>query len=409
MALPGTAAGGEQALYAGGNCIFLAGKGVMAGFLESNISAIAKKRVYEREILIARGLAPMEGKDGYYDFFFTTEISHKPVIRADGTVDYSSLSQISNVHEGDKIACYHPGIPSVDGFTVRGTELKARQIKEKPQLRGAVVRDEKNPNIYYASKEGRIELADGKIDIQRVLEIHGDVDHILGKVEFFGDIIITGNVESGVVVRAGRNIEVRGSVEAATLYAGGNVCLHRGIHGQQRAKISARGSVTAGFIEHSIINAGDDIMADYIISSRISAEGQVIVTGRRGMLAGGYTHAVQGIDAVTVGNEAEIRTIIHVGCEAEAYYKELSVRKQLTQASIGTNTSEQELQELREELEDLQEYIGKGRKAQIKIDGNIYRGTVVGIMHLEMPIERNTCYMKYGIQGNMIEGNVIIH
>ncbi len=388
---------------------FLLQKGVLTGFHDSNISAIAKKRIYEREILIAQGSLPVEGDDGYYEYTFETEISKQPVIREDGTADYSSLARITNIHVGDKVAEYHPSIPGTDGFTVQGTILKARLTKDKPALRGFTVRDENNPNIYYAAKEGRVELTDGKIDIQKVLEIHGDVDQILGKVEFFGDIIVTGSVESGVLIRAGRNIEVRGTVEAATLFAGGDVLLNHGIHGQQRAKISARGSVTAGFIEHSIINAGGDVTADYIISSRVSAEGQVVLSGKRGMLAGGHTHAAAGVKIISAGNEAEIRTIIHAGCEAEMYYKEGSLRKQLTQASINPKTSAQELQEMREELESLQEYIEKSRKAQILIDGNIYRGTVVGIMHLEMPIERNTCYMKYGIQGNMIEGNVIIH
>lgn len=84
-------------------------------------------------------------------------------------------------------------------------------------------------------------MKNGKIDIQALHEINGDVTLITGKVEFFGDVVITGGVESGVIIRAGRNIEIKGNVEAVSLFAGGDIILGRGIQGAQRAKIIARG------------------------------------------------------------------------------------------------------------------------------------------------------------------------
>ena len=48
---------------------FLDDNGVKAGIISSNISAMVKKEVYEREILIARGLRPEDGNSGYYEFF----------------------------------------------------------------------------------------------------------------------------------------------------------------------------------------------------------------------------------------------------------------------------------------------------------------------------------------------------
>jgi hypothetical protein len=51
----------------------------------------------------------------------------------------------------------------------------------------------------------------------------------------------------------------------------------------------------------------------------------------------------------------------------------------------------------------------KGKGSQIKVDGNIYRGTVICIAQLQMPMEKSTSYMNYTAQGGMIVGNVIIH
>ena len=74
---------------------FIHENNVTRGLHESNISAIAKKHVYQREILIARGQLPVEGKAGWYEYLFDTSDKRTPAIREDGTVDYSSMSRLS--------------------------------------------------------------------------------------------------------------------------------------------------------------------------------------------------------------------------------------------------------------------------------------------------------------------------
>ena len=45
---------------------FMNQHGIVKGFHTSNIAAIAKKGVYEREILVAKGSEPVDGVDGYF-------------------------------------------------------------------------------------------------------------------------------------------------------------------------------------------------------------------------------------------------------------------------------------------------------------------------------------------------------
>ena len=109
---------------------FLAEYGVVAGFHTSNIAAIAKKHVYEREILVANGKEAVRGEPGFYEFFFDTGDKRHPLIREDGTVDYSSMSSLSNVEEGQLIARYHHSVKSEDGYDVLGKAIASKPAKD---------------------------------------------------------------------------------------------------------------------------------------------------------------------------------------------------------------------------------------------------------------------------------------
>jgi len=422
---------------------FLKNHGIIFGYHTSNISAMCKKGIYQREVIIANAEMPVNAVDGHYEYHFPLK-SKEPDIKEDGTVDYTAVNKLINVRVGDKLATYHPATIGIDGTDVLGNPLKATVGKELVQLRGSHISRRDTEDTYFAEREGKIELSDGKIDIQNVHEVFSDVDLTTGKIEFFGDVIINGNVLSGVTIRAGRNIEVRGSVEAASLFAGGDIILQRGIQGQQTGRVSARGSVFAKFIEQTIITAGGDVFADSIMNSRINAEGKLTLSGKRGMLIGGYTHALLGVATTSLGNEAEIRTVVHVGCEADVIEKGIALKKREVQvrgmleditrelddmkakSSIYGDKQQQMLEvmgaklfpqekSLKEELavikddqKEIQGMILRGKSASIRVDGNIYRGAVICISQLQMPVEKNTMFMEYTIQGGLIVGTVII-
>lgn len=422
---------------------YLERHGVVEGLHQSNLSAMIKKKVYNREILVAVGRQIQEGKDGYFEYLFSPEEYGTPKIREDGSVDYTNITALQNVKAGEKVAIYHRAVQAVDGCTVLGNVLKGKLYRDLPPMRGRGIRREDEE--YYAQNDGKIEVKDGRVDIQNVHEISGDVDMIIGKVEFFGDIVIYGNVEEGVVIRAGRNIEVHGSTSLANLYAGGDIILSRGIQGGNKSKVSARGNVFADFIEHTTVEAGGMVQANIIMNSNVSAKDKVIATGKKGTIIGGYVHAVKGVEAVCIGNDVELKTIIHCGYEAQTHERMIEVRKK--EADIrekisdlvesmsealrekrmrGANTSEAtekklvewnklkdqyfaELDKVENDKNDLEELVEESKGSQIKIDGNVFRGVVICINAEQMFIERNTCYMKYIADKGVIEGSVIVH
>lgn len=420
---------------------YLEQQGVVKGYHSSNLSAMVKKKVYEREILVAKGQESVPGSDGYFEYLFSPEEHVGPTIREDGTVDYSSMSALQNVHKGDKVAIYHYAVPGVDGYTVRDNVLKAAAARDLPPMRGKGITRENG--VYYAQNDGKIEVKDGKIDIQNVHEIMGDVDAIIGKIEFFGDVIINGNVEGGVTIRAGRNIEIHGTTGGASLFAGGDVLLSRGIQGG--GKISARGNVFAEFIENTTVEAGGIVQSNVILNSKVSAKDKVITNGKKGAIIGGQVHALKSIEAMTAGNDVEVKTILHCGYQPESFdlllenrRKEAEIKEKLarlvdsmtealrekrrrganTAMTTEANLSEwnrlkdeyfAELDKIGKEREELETTMEEGRESYIKVDGNLYRNVVISINSERMIMDRNTCYMKYTADKGVIEGTVIIH
>ena len=418
---------------------YLEHKGIVKGFHSSNLSAMIKKKVYNREILVAQGQQSIDGKDGYFEYLFTPEEYGVPKIRKDGTVDYTNMSALQNVHKGDKVAVYHYAIQGVDGYTIYGGELKAKPAKDLPPMRGRGITRE--DNVYYAQMDGKVEAKQGKIDIQNVHEISGDVTMIIGKIEFFGDVIINGNVESGVVIRAGRNIEVHGTTGCASLFAGGDVILSRGIQGG--GKISARGSVFADFIENTTVEAGGMVHSNTILNAHVAAKDKVVTSGRKGCIIGGYVHGLKGIEAITAGSDVEVKTVLHCGYEMQEYekllevrHKERDIKEKLSELvdtmtetlrekrMRGSNTSAAseaklaewnkmkddyfaELDSVERERESLEEIMEQSKGACIKVDGNLYRNVIISINAEQLLVDKETRFMKYSANNGVIESSVL--
>lgn len=418
---------------------------VVAGINEDNLIAMSKKKVYEREIKVAEFTDSVPGKDGYYEYFFDINSSTKrPTIREDGSVDYQSMNMVNNVKEGELLALYHPSINGVPGKDVRGFEIPVEQVKNLPPLQGkGLMRDTENENVYRAAYEGKVEYQDGKVNLNKIHQISGDVDQIIGKVEFFGDVLISGNVEAGTVIRAGKSLTIEGTVEAATLVAGGDIILKRGIQGNQKAQIACKGTLFADFIEHTQVKAGGNVEANIILNSHIEAEGKVILTGKKGTLIGGNVHGTKGIDCKELGNDVEVKTIVHAGCLPEVLSNQRKLMKEEEdlkealaalvhevkdiEAKVKATGSispimekrlktlienkkklDEQMADCREKLALGMQYIDKAKGSTIRIDGNLYKGSVICIDQGRLPIENNTMYMEYRNISGMIAGSVIV-
>lgn len=422
----------------------LADNDVKTGYIMSNIIAMAKKGIYERSIKVALYKEAQEGVNGHYLYDFDIESidTKHPKIKEDGSVDYAAMNLLVGVAKDSRICTYQKAEEGREGYLVDGTPLYPAKVVDLPILKGKGFRYNEETGEYFSEIDGKLELkGDNEIIISNVHHIKGDITQLNPRIEFNGDIEIDGNVESGTIIKSTRTITISGVVEAAQIYAGGDVILKRGIQGSNKAKVICNGSVYADFIEHTSVKAGNDIKSNTILNSEVSADGHVVLTGKRGTLVGGYTHGRKGITCVNLGNSVEVKTVAHVGLETRDYLKNQDVKKkdvflreQLKDILDGMNfiLAQKKIRPLtKKEIADLnsmnarkKEYmlelaanqkdeaiinaiVEEARDASIRIEEHVYKGVIIAIDASRMPVNNDTQFMIYQNVNGVIESGVI--
>lgn len=409
---------------------------VISGIQTETIINMVNLGMYDEDILVAEGKDVTPGTEGYYEFLIDMEKKTSPDIREDGSADYASMTRLINVAKGDKIAIYHPAVQGQKGYNVCGAELLPKYAKELAPLRGKYI-EKNDDNEYFATIDGKISRNDLNIEILNVYEINEDLDFTRGTIEFYGDMIVNGNVESGVVIRAGRNLTINGTVAGAKIYAGGDVILSQGIQGNDKGMISARGSIFADFIEHARVESKSDVHANYFMNSKITAMGKVIADGSRGLILGGDINGLRGVEARDIGNITEPVSFVHAGFSLSDYEhfsdlnkKEKEINDNLAKVIYemsellkigrerGVNQKQKdrifELKNLKDEAnlsiekiiaakKELGEMMALSAGAYVAVRGTAYRNTTVSVGVAKLFIDSEESFIKFISKNDLIE------
>lgn len=318
---------------------YLESANVCFGIKESRISAIIKKRMFRKEVLIAEGERSVNGTDGYFEYYFDDKPNlNKPHIRDDGTVDYTAMNVIRCVKKGDIIAAYFPAKQGKEGISVKGERVKARPAKELPRLLTKGVTYDGETHTYIAERSGRVELSKSRISVEDIQEFYRDIDSVYGSINFYGDVIIHGNVKSGISITATKSVSIDGTLEASDITAGEDVIVKGGILGNYSARIKCGGTLYADFIEYAKIDAGENISANSFLDCEVTACGEISATGKNGAIIGGNVYGMQRVECIYAGNDAQVKTVISAGIKGNMLKEK--------------ETLEKRIRTLREELND---------------------------------------------------------
>lgn len=291
--------------------------GVKFGLIEEALDSFLEDPQYNQDYLLAKAMPQVEGKNAAITYHFNTDLSRKPKLNEDGSVDFHQLETLNPVHAGDCIATLTPAIPGKPGIDVTGRVIRPANVKR------IVLKQEKNTQVsedgcqLLSLVDGHVSLISGSIFVSNNYEIPADVDTSTGDISFEGTVMVRGNVLTGFTVRAKGDIIVDGVVEGAELYAGGQIILKRGIQGMGRGKLNAEGNVISKFIENAEVYSGGYVETDAILHSRVTARGEVIASGRRGLVAGGEIRSGAGISVKTAGSSMGTATLLEIGCAPE--------------------------------------------------------------------------------------------
>ena len=289
---------------------------VYFGIKEEVLQELADRPVYKEKVEVAEGLRPVNGKDAYIDYNFETDQTKIRLKEgSNGKVNFKELNIIQNVVQNQPLAKKMPPEDGVDGKTVTGKILPARSGNDIPLPLGTNVHVGDDGDTIVSDINGQVILANGKINVEPVYTVEGDVNLKTGNIIFLGTVIINGNVEDGFSVKAAGNIEVKGTVARAELDAEGDIIIYQGINGKSGGRIRSGRSLWSRFIENANVEAGNMVVVtDGIINSNVDALKSIICQGKRANIMGGRLRAGEEINAKVLGNSTSgTETICEVG------------------------------------------------------------------------------------------------
>lgn len=428
---------------------------VKVALRERNVVFGVLNDVIERELrnpsgepmVVARGLAPVAGKDAELTSRVAQVGAKKPKIRSDGTVEFRELGQFVNVKPGDVLMERIPPTSGAPGTDIHGQVIPAKpglNIEFAANLEGAAI-DPRNPNRLLATAAGMPKVVENGIWVDSNLSIK-DVDLSTGNVYFEGDVQITGDVTSGMRVVATGSIHIAGTVEAAQLQAGGDIIIANGVigHGEvlndagqlsdTAACLKADGSIQARFFNNAYLDARDVLAAEMIAHSVVVAKGHVLVgveNAKKGHIIGGRAKAKEFIQAHVLGSLGNVRTYLEVGADPVLVdrYQDLTTQiekrvEELEKLGLLASGLQQdarpdrpdlpskiqraqtrlqtELGELQKELSSLRKKVEEGAAARIIVTKKAFGGVQIAVNGARQSIPDEIGPGTFAIRNNVL-------
>lgn len=400
---------------------------VSFGIKEDIINYFAENPVYDEAICVAEGIPAQNGRNGSVIFHFDITVDKKPTILEDGRVNYRELNLIQSVKAGQILCSLQSPLMGIEGKTVKGRTLVAVNGRPAVLPRGKNVTISEDGQSLHATTEGEVEYLDQtKVSVYTNHEVPADVDNSTGNVSFVGSVVVKGNVLSGFSVEAGGNVEVYGVVEGATIKAGGNIILRRGMQGMGKGTLIAGGDIVARYIEYCNVEAKNNIQAEAVLHSNVKCGNKLELTGRKGLLVGGTCKVGKIIVAKVIGSHMATVTDLEVGVDPtvrERYKKakddlvtmENDIRKADQAITIlkkleaaGALTPEKQelmtksvrtkiylstsLEEVKKEMEVMEEVLQQEGTGKVRALSFIYPGVKVAIGTCVMYVKENLQY-----------------
>jgi len=260
--------------------------------------------------IVARGESPIAAGGSAVKWLVPIELSKFSGADASG-------NKPVQVKAGVPVAVLSEAVPSGRlGYDVTGKEIPIDKAAA-----GSIEHDKSIREVPFGKGKRLLAVRSGELSFDgktlKVLytkTIQGDVNQETGKINFSGEVKISGNVLSGGVVVGGSHVTVEGYAEDALISSGGKATVTMGFKGGGRGILKARAGISAAFVEKASVSALGDVQLNKgSILSSIKTNGKLSISSESGKLSGGISQARLGIDAADIGSEKGLRTEISFG------------------------------------------------------------------------------------------------
>jgi uncharacterized protein (DUF342 family) len=265
-------------------------------------------------IVIARGKAPLDGKDAYLRF--EVEIGPLPgKLLGNGSIDFRERLMFVGVSNNQVLATKVLATNGTDGVNIAGNSVGAKDGKDlQVKVSDDTIYNE-GDNTVRATVAGVLSMVNNDtIRVSSRQKIDGDIDYSTGNIRSQNAVEVSGSIRPDFMVSTKGNLVVGGDVQAAKINSHGNVVVKGGILGPG-AEVRVQGDADINYIEQGMLIAGGNILirssAYYsdiqaagnihcpektkVVGGDIVAGGSVIV-GQLGSLAGKPVNVAVGTD-----------------------------------------------------------------------------------------------------------------
>lgn len=382
---------------------YMNARSVVYGHDEEAIRSMLETPILRQWVVTAKGTPPIQGKDAAVNYRVDLNIL-KPKEVGD-RVDMKELGAVINVVKGQEIAEKTPVVQGKDGMTVGGKKIPAYMGKDKnlPVGKGTVATEDKLK--MFADVDGNLYIKEGKLNVNPVFEVKGDVDYGVGNIDFIGPVNVQGSIREGFEVSSGSDLRVEGVVEGATVNSSGSVYIRVGVSGNGKARVTAKGNVETGYIDQGFVRSDANIVvSDAIRHSDVGARGEIVAQGKKGIIVGGKIHAGSEIICDVLGSEMGTKTEVFVGelpelaeerKRSEENIKQLKEQQEKIDANLAFL---KELQQKGALTPDKQELMAKITKAKFQVKAQ-YDATTKRLAELEEAREKTRLDGRVRVKG----------
>ncbi|USD38040.1 DUF342 domain-containing protein [Ferrimonas sp. SCSIO 43195] len=352
------------------------------GLLSNNINALLAKAEHGTpgesiSATIAKGKPPVHGKDAKLERLvkLSRERLLKPKVLDNGKVNMRDLGEIITVSNGDEVMRKHEPRPGIDGYNVIGEVLKAKPGKDRKLKAGkGTIAAQQDHNLLLATTDGQPKETKDGLEIVEVLTLK-NVDVGTGHIQYHGAIVIQGNIEEDMEVTAGGDITVNGFVDNATLKAGGDIIVAKGVIGRQRpdesltTTLEAQGQIHVSFAQYATLkSAGDIHVQTQLIHCHTHCGDNLTVgvaNGKKGDLVGGRAVVIHSLSSINLGSRAATQSSVRAGAgitrlrhaakeyqqrEQALLAQSYKLRQAINKATMANDKSDEERKKLVEQF-----------------------------------------------------------
>ncbi len=386
--------------------------GVLFGIDGDAVHSLLEDQRYNEAVTVAHGQPAVHAESAHIEYHFNTNRGRPYLELEFGRIDLRELNFIENKYEGDVLATLVPPVSPQDGRTVTGAPVPARTDTREVRLEAGentVLSDD--GTTLYAGMDGNAKLSRGRVVVEPVVHVK-NVNYGTGNIDFDGSVVVEKDIADRFVVKAGGDIQVGGGVGRATLIAGGNVLLKRGINGGGEGRIECGGNLFAKFVESStVLSKKNVLLEEAILHSRVSAWKHCLLNGRRAEVIGSAVIVGGSLWCKKLGSVAEAELHVAVGISPDfvlefrrtrellaAREERLStvqeqleqldrafqeghtaekLRKAQEQLAAEATTVNQEVRELRHLFHDMRDRMEASRKSLVVVEDSVYKGAVI--------------------------------